>query len=614
MIPNFIRRTRAVWKPPKFISGSAWAGKHRVLSPEASAMSGRWRNERTPYGREILDAATDPMVHKIVMMMGAQVFKSEGMLNIIGQDIHMAPGPMMFLFPDDDTSDKLSRRFDLMVRDTPVLDRLIGPRKARKARYTIHHKEFPGGAIDFGSANSPTFMSSSPIRYLIGDEIDRYCTSSRTEGDPLTIASARLITYHNARTIIGSTPLIKSTSAIEREYNESDMRQFHVPCLKCGSMQVLMWSGVKFKIVDDPNPLSTKRLAKDIYYQCKTCDHHILQSEKAKMLSEGQWIAQAEFHGIAGFWLNGLNSPFMTWEDVANKFLKADRGGQLALQAFWNTIMAEVWEEQGEKIEAGALLSRRESYTIRTDTGHVPTDRPEGVEMITMGVDTGIDNIRYQVWGWGRDWERWLLDYELFSGDPKLSIIWTKLGGVLAKRFRGMHVSALFADSGYNTKEVYRFSREYAGAWAVKGDTGNPTWIVNKSQTKADGRGVLYMANVNSLKRDFYNSIQVQEPGPRYCHFSMACDQALFDGIASEVLRDRPKHGYHNFVWELLPGHENHWLDTAIYAQAAAHHIAGRDMNAHLDALVADQKQQQEAVASPKPSGDWLAGVVDNWS
>ena len=50
----------AAIRPPPNVSVSEWATQNRVLSPEASAEQGRWRNSRTPYLVEIMDALPLP--------------------------------------------------------------------------------------------------------------------------------------------------------------------------------------------------------------------------------------------------------------------------------------------------------------------------------------------------------------------------------------------------------------------------------------------------------------------------------------------------------------------------------------------------------------------------
>ena len=42
-------------KPDAFMTISEWSDEYRFLSPKAAAEPGRWRTERTPYLREIMD-------------------------------------------------------------------------------------------------------------------------------------------------------------------------------------------------------------------------------------------------------------------------------------------------------------------------------------------------------------------------------------------------------------------------------------------------------------------------------------------------------------------------------------------------------------------------------
>lgn len=60
--------------PDPALTVSEWADRHRVLSPRASAEPGRYRTDRTPYMRAIIDALspTHP-ARRIVVMKSAQV-------------------------------------------------------------------------------------------------------------------------------------------------------------------------------------------------------------------------------------------------------------------------------------------------------------------------------------------------------------------------------------------------------------------------------------------------------------------------------------------------------------------------------------------------------------
>ena len=56
------------FKPPEDLTVSQWAERHRRLSSETAAEPGRWRNMRTPYLRDIMDAFCDPKVRRLVVV------------------------------------------------------------------------------------------------------------------------------------------------------------------------------------------------------------------------------------------------------------------------------------------------------------------------------------------------------------------------------------------------------------------------------------------------------------------------------------------------------------------------------------------------------------------
>src|SRR5262245_39621922 len=61
-------------RPDPALTVSEWADRHRVLSPRASAEPGRYRTDRTPYMRAIIDALSPPHpARRVVFMKAAQV-------------------------------------------------------------------------------------------------------------------------------------------------------------------------------------------------------------------------------------------------------------------------------------------------------------------------------------------------------------------------------------------------------------------------------------------------------------------------------------------------------------------------------------------------------------
>ena len=60
------------------------------------------------------------------------------------------------------------------------------------------------------------------------------------------LAKKRTVTFWNRKIVLVSTPTNKGASRIETAYEESDQRQYRVPCPDCGTGQVLTWPQVKW--------------------------------------------------------------------------------------------------------------------------------------------------------------------------------------------------------------------------------------------------------------------------------------------------------------------------------------------------------------------------------
>ena len=168
-------RTRAVdrtfakafeqYRPPEPLTVSQWAEKYRILSRESSAEAGPWRNARTPYMVEPMDAFTDPKVREIAIVAMSQTGKSEAELNMIGYMIDQDPGSTLYIQPNLDDAKKFSKlRIAPMLRDSPRLRRKVSDVKARDSGNTVYQKTFPGGMLTIVGSQSPSALASTPAK------------------------------------------------------------------------------------------------------------------------------------------------------------------------------------------------------------------------------------------------------------------------------------------------------------------------------------------------------------------------------------------------------------------------------------------------------------------
>lgn len=581
-----MRKVLAGMTPPDDLTVSQWAEAKRRLSAESAAEPGPWRTERTPYLREPMDAFTDPKVRHIVMVAASQVGKSEFLNNCIGYIIDEDPGSILFIHPTTIDAQEYSKlRIAPMLRDSPALRQKIAAPKSRDSHNTILQKAYPGGILTMCGSTEAHALASKPIRYVFGDERDRWATSAGNEGDPWDLAMARQTTFYNAKAVEVSTTTIKNASAIEAAYYTGTMERWNSKCPHCGEYHEIRWSDIHFEY--DEIIVSHKKTykVKKVYYTCPGCG--CISTEAEMKRAPAKWIAEnpeAYGQGTRSFWLNAFVSQWASWESIVLKYLNA-LGSTKKMQVVFNTCFGEPWEDRGDIEDEDSLLARREDYG--KDKNGEPVELPPGVLVLTAGVDTQDDRMEYEIVGHGHFGETWGIEKGIVMGRPDDDSTWSKLDEMVfdrVLRFQngvGLRVSMSFVDEGgHFTQDVRLQCRARIGkkVFCIKGMPGQdkPYTAPPKKQKIivrqiAVGTCWQYQIGVDSGKEIIMDNLRVQTPGAKYCHFPKRDDygSAYFTGLLSETKVYDPNKKQ-PWSWKKIPGHErNEPLDCRNYANAA---------------------------------------------
>lgn len=563
-------------RPPPKLRLSEWAESYAVLSRETSAQTGRFH--AFPYQVGMMDAVTDPLVQRITVMKSARVGYTKILDHVVGYYVHQDPSPILVVQPRvEDAEDYSGTEIEPMLRDTPVLAEITGDLKAKDAKQKLLKRVFRNGAsIAFVGANSPGGFRRITSRVVLFDEVDGYpVQGAGSEGDQIKLGIRRSESFWNRRIVMGSTPLIKGTSRIEKSWLGSDRRRFYVPCPQCGEMQVLEWGGpdtphgMKWDKDEDGNGLP-----ETAHYVCVSgC--LIEEADKPAMVAAGEWRATAPFTGHAGFhiWTAYSLFPNAAWPNLVAEWLEV-KDDPLQRQTFINTVLGEPYEDSGERaLREERLLARCEVFAAEV---------PDGVAVITAGVDVQDDRLEVELVGWGRNEESWSLDYETLPGDPAEPGTWKALDEYLARlRLRGdgraFEVMATCIDSGgHHTQRVYEFAKARLGrrVWAVKGASArggerSPVWPTKKvsSRTKTQFKPILL--GVNAAKDAIRRWLHVDRHGPGFMHFPKDRDLGYFAQLTAERSVLKTGGGQRWRVWELPSGRANEALDCRVYAYAA---------------------------------------------
>ncbi|MEM0952270.1 MAG: phage terminase large subunit family protein [Cyanobacteria bacterium P01_H01_bin.74] len=563
---EIVKNAFKVLEPPPETTTSAWADKHRILTSATSPEPGQWYSDRVPYAKAMMDAMDDQDTWKVVFMVAAQITKTECILNNIGKNIHLDPSSMLLLLPDEQFASDFSkdRLLPMLESSQPLKQRVLNRKKGTGKDNTKLSKRFPGGYLAIVGAKSPTGLSSRPIKRVYADEVDRMPTSTGYEGHAIQLAEKRTTNFLDRKVILCSTPALDDDSEIKRQYENSDKRQLYVNCPHCDESQVLEWEQVTW-VKRKNKDSSIEQLPDTAAIACVECGVLIDENERIRICREGVWIATAAFTGIAGFHASSLVSLMTDLKTIVAEYIEAENDPE-KLKVFWNTRLARTWKEEGVSVDEDILYSRREDYTSTV---------PDGVLVLTAGVDIQSDRLECEVKGWGEHEESWGIGYYIIPGSPHERSVWVDLEKILFKKYANsdgvqFDISLTCIDSGYLTQIVYEFCHKnrVRNVLPVKGraQEGLPAipgfnFIEKLKKTREITPIIL---GVNGIKSIIYHRLTLVQSGFGYYHFPKKYTKEYFEQLtAEEKITEKGE-----VKWKKIRA-RNEVLDIAVYNYAA---------------------------------------------
>jgi phage terminase large subunit GpA-like protein len=570
-------------------------------------------------------AVTEPGVHIITAMVATQLMKTALLENVFGFHSHLDPCPMLLVQPKEDAAQQFSKeRIGPLINATPALRELVGTLKTRKAEETLLFKSFPGGFLAMVGAGSPDNLARRPVRIVMYDEVDKYPVTR--EGDPIDIGDERMASFANWLSIRVCSPTVRDESRIEASYLASDQRRASLECPECGHRQFPEF----FKHVEWEKGEDDKRNKPEtarIY--CEGCGVGWSEGQRRRALATARWhqtkpfdccgVRQAPLEAYeshwraldpdavkhiwdwwssdrwavyrarcekcgewavpnehAGFQASKLYSPWPKdsppW--IARKWLAA-QGEEDKKQVWYNTQAAMTYRRHGgREIEINELLSRCENWA----DGVVP----DGVALLTAGIDTQDYRIEIEIVGWGRNEESWSIEYHVIDGEMSDPATQLQLDEYLSRTFyrddgRPFTVQAACHDSGgHHTQAVYDFSKARLGRkiWAIKGESAktgfrNPVWPIKRPSSRSKKSFRPIILGVNAAKDFIRSALHKIAPGPGFMHFNTDWDVAAFEQLTAERIHIEGDGAFKIRKWVPIPGRANERLDCRVYAYAA---------------------------------------------
>ena len=272
---------------------------------------------------------------------------------------------------------------------SPALRGVLSADVEEGERNTLLSRRFPGGSLKIVAAKAPRNLRRHTARVLIDRRGRRLEIGA--EGNPITLAERRTLSFANRKIIIGSTPLFEDTSHVLRAYARSDQRVFEVPCPECGGFTEILWAHIEW----------TDGAARDGRLPLPA-----LQGADRGAAQGGAWSppAAGARHGPRCRATRASGSTRLCRASrmrhgASSRPNSCRRRTIPRLQTFVNTILAKAGARPEARISRRELAARGEPFGLDAF--------PPEVLVLTAGIDVQDDRLEITIIGWTRDGTAW---------------------------------------------------------------------------------------------------------------------------------------------------------------------------------------------------------------
>lgn len=469
----------------------------RYLPSSVTSKPGYIRYDVNPYMREIVDCfdVNDP-VREISLKKGVQITYTTALESgILYFADYIGTLPMMYMTADKELATARVENNIIVMFNQSDLGHIIKSSdegNSRKTGKTKDHLQFAKGGylVPFGAKNADKMRSYS-IAIMLKDEIDAWPITVGKDGDPDALSDARTDGYTEVAKIFrGSTPLVESSSKIQKNFLRGDQRVYRIVCRACGFPQALRWhtvdkqTGVVGGFLWDTNDGTL--VIESVRYACQNCGHEYHEHDKTSLFATengAHWhpTAKPENPFVRSYHLPALYSPvgFKPWWGCVADYLKGfDPASKKVIdigkyQVFYNNILAEPFKVLGDKVRFEQVSNHRR---IGYSYGQIPNKyavQHAGSEILFLMclVDVHKTNLAVGVFGFTKGFRVFLIDYWRFEDEDCTELtspVWVRLQQLIEEKVytaddgREYGITQTMVDAGYANDTVTSFCANYA--------------------------------------------------------------------------------------------------------------------------------------------------------
>ena len=590
---------RSALRPPPPETVTEWAERCFVLPPDA-AEPGRYRVDRTPFAREILNTAGDPNVERIVFLKSVKVGGSTMTRIILGYWADREPGNTLLVYPDQSSAEEnVADHIVPTFQRCPELRAHISrsPHDATKSAIRLRG----GMRIHAAWATAAQSLASRECRYVVFDETDKYPPFAGRDANPIRLGEARTTTFGARRKLLYLSTCTTRGGHIWREWEQSsDRRTYYVPCPKCGVYGPLVFAQVRW-----PKPVDGETVAQHAdrieatdaaWYECPHCGVELHTRDRPGMIAQGVWASEDQRVGKDGliegdrpvgrtvaFRISALYSPWVTWSKTVAVFLRAGTDPNDVM--YWrNNHMAEPFEQ---RLAAPKLSAVREKVKEAAAAGIRAGTVPEWATMLLATADVQQDHFYFVIRAWGHGNRSRLVLHGRIDGEGAFGFERLRQA-CLGSQFkidsgdgRAASAVALFVDAGFRTNEVYEFSRANPGMiQPIRGHGGSTKARkpVYRSTIQKAGELAIQCVFIDTdhWKDTLTSRLEVKDGalGEWLLHGDVDDDYCRQMTSEHKILVKKGNREPQQ-LWDLIEkGSPNHYLDCEVYQCAAVTQFA----------------------------------------
>ena len=582
-MPTIPKTVRDQWLPRQQQPIVQWVKDNIYLPESLRSVSQRFSDFHFPYQKAVLETIDDDDYREVSLLFGTQLGKTFTVSTALLYLAANLPGPSMLVNPTEKANKVfLKTRLYPSIKSCPPLKDQLLPEHKR----SVELVELADMVIYIAHSGSVDSLGGKTCKYVVLSEVDKFSRKHTTEADPLKLAYERTKAFHGTQKIlVEGTPTIKGISRIDKIYQNSDRRRYHVPCPHCGAYQILILHQIKGGTDDDGNTRTPDEAKACAYYECIECEAHLHDHQKMEMIRRGQWVRDGQHvktNGIiggtpknpcdrAGFHLSSIYSNAISFGDVLYEFFTATKAGKAQLQNFFNSWMAEAWEDKITETNAKKLRQLALNYSA----GSVP----KGVRFLVGSVDVQLDHFWALIRGWGYDEESWLiLTAKLYSW-AEVEKMFFKTRYPVVDSDETMPVFMTGIDSRYRTPQVFKFCRTHLKHSRPVMGAGTGFGRYQRKYLDKDAAGKINPAGLQRILVDtvFYKdkiadfaNVKEGEVGSWHLHFDPSKNY-IGQATSEHKVVIPNRRGEDTYAWRKKEGSpQNHFWDCEVYGACMA--------------------------------------------